>query len=328
LVKNMKPLSTFLVLLLFSLLTACASYADAPSSTPRAIPSATFLSPFAITAQSAQVDSQNTIAAGQAISSDIGLTLTSLAVQQVEVEMALTQAAFTQQIQAQQTATAQVNTVTAQAAIVAASNAQSTATHQAIASATAWPQTATPLAATEIAIIAKAADTERRLYWATFVSPFLLFLSAIVLIAIIVGVVAAFRRLLPVWELRARTIISPDGETITYLPASSEIKALMPGRSFGAALHSGKDETTVSGIASDPALQDRVVARNQAIRLTASLTPGRTPQQVQRLLNAGNPPEEKETPVFRILDPTERPPLLDGDTLDILEGKWSEDHDS
>ena len=324
----MKTPSVFLILLLPVLLTACASYADTPSSTPRVIPSATLLSPFAITAQSAQVDTQNTITAGQAISSDIELTLTAISVQQIQIDMGLTQAAFTQQAQAHQTEIARINTATAQAEIVAIANAQSTATHQAIASATAWPQTATPLAATQIAIIAEAADTERRRYWATYVSPFLLFLGAVALVSIIVGIIVAFRRLLPVWELRARTIISPDGETITYLPASEEIKALMPGRSFGAALHSGKDETTVSGIASDPALQDRVLARNQAIRLTASLTPGRTPQQVQRLLNAGNPPEEKEAPVFRILDPTERPPLLNGDTLDILEGKWSEDHDS
>ena len=323
--KNILPL---LILLPFVLLASCASYADAPMSTPRAIPSATLLVPFDPTAQAAQVDAQNTITAGQAISSDIALTLTAISVQQLQVDMALTQAAFTQQIQAQQTTTAQANNATAQAAMVSTANAQSTATHQAISSATAWPQTATPLAATEIAIIAEATETERRLYWATFVSPFLLFLSAIVLIAIIVGVALTFRRLLPVWELRARTIVSPDGETITYLPASSEIKALMPGRSFGAALHSGKDETTVSGIAPDPVLQDRVVARNQAIRLTASLPPGRTSQQAERLLNAGKAPEEKETPVFRILDPAEHPPLLDGDTLDILEGKWSEDHDS
>ncbi|MBT6811091.1 MAG: hypothetical protein HOA53_00380 [Anaerolineae bacterium] len=301
----MKPTSHFLVLVHLILLTACASYADAPLSTPRAIPSATLLSPFDATAQVAQLDAQNTITAGQAISSDIGLTLSSLAVQQIEVDMALTQAAFTQQIQAQQTTTAQANNATAQAMMASTSAAESTATHQAIVSATAWPQTATPLAATEIAIIAEAANVERRLYWATFISPFLLFLSAIVLIAIIVGVVVAFRRLLPVWELRARTIISPDGETITYLPTSSEIKALMPGRSFGAALHSGKDETTISGVAPDPVLQDRVVARNQAARLMASLPPGRTPQEAQRLLT---PPKDEsltqasDMPVIEVID--------------------------
>ena len=323
----MKPISIPLILLPLIFLTACASYADPPLSPPRAIPSATLLSPFAVTAQSAQVDAQNTITAGQAISSDIELTLTAISVQQVQINMGLTQAAFTQQAQAQHTQTAHINTVTAQAESAAIANAQSTATHQAIASATAWPQTATPLAATEIAIIAEATETERRLYWSRYVSPFLLFLGAAILLSIITGAIIAFRRLLPVWELRARTIISPDGETITYLPVSSEIKALIPGRSFGAALHSGKDETTVSGIASDPVLQDRVVARNQAIRLTASLPPGKTPQQAHRLLDTGNHQEEKEVPAFRILAPTERPPLLDGDTLDILEGKWRETDD-
>ncbi len=326
--KTMKSPYFFLILSPLILLTACASYADTPSSTPRASPSATLLSPFDVTAQSAQVDAQSTITSGQAIASNLNLTATAIGLQQLQNNMALTQAAFTQQAQTHQTEIARINTATAQAESAAIANAQSTATHQAIASATAWPQTATPLAATEIAIIAEATETERRLYWSRYVSPFLLLLGAIVLVAMIVGVIIAFRRLLPVWELRLRMTTSPDGETITYLPASEEIKALMPGRSFGAALHSGKDETTVSGIAPDLALQDRVVARNQAIRLTASLPPGRTTQQAQRLLNAGNPSEEKEAPVFRILQPTERPPLLDGDTLDILEGKWSENHDN
>ena len=286
------------------LLSSCVSYANgAPTlASPRSIPSATLLSPFDITAQSAQVNAQNTITSGQAIASNLNLTATAIGLQQLQNNMALTQAAFTQQAQAHQTATARINTATAQAAIVVTVNAQSTATHQAIASATAWPQTATPLAATEIAIIAEAADTERRLYWATFVSPFLLFLSAIVLIAIIVGAIVAFRRLLPVWELRARTIISPDGETITYLPASEEIKTLMPGRSFGAALHSGKDETIVSGVASDPILQDRVVARNQAARLMASLPPGRTPQEAQRLLAPPKDESSNNLPIIEVID--------------------------
>ncbi|MGP8330137.1 MAG: hypothetical protein ACT6FF_07455 [Methanosarcinaceae archaeon] len=323
----MKSTYFFLILSLLILLTACASYEDAPSLTPLATPSPIFLSPFDITAQAAQVDAQSTITFGQAIASNLNLTATAIGLQQLQNNMALTQAAFTQQAQAQHTQTAQADCATEQAAIVSTSDAQSTATHQAIASATAWPQTATPLAATEIAIIAEATETERRLYWSRYVSPFLLFIGAIVLIAMIVGAMIAFRRLLPVWELRLRMTTSPDGEIITYLPAGEEIKALMPGRSFGSALHSGKDETTVSGIASDPVLQDRVVARNQAIRLTASLPPGRTTQQAQRLLNVGNPSEEKETPVFRILASTERPPLLDGDTLDILEGKWSETDD-
>ncbi|MBT7189422.1 MAG: hypothetical protein HN916_04455, partial [Anaerolineae bacterium] len=175
-------MKNLLILIPCVLLASCASYAEASMSTPRAIPSATLLVPFDPTAQAAQVDAQNTITAGQAISSDIELTLTAISVQQLQVDMALTQAAFTQQIQVQQTTTAQANHATAQAAMVFTANAQSTATHQAIASATAWPQTATPLAATEIAIIAEATETERKLYWATFVSPFLLFLSAIVLI--------------------------------------------------------------------------------------------------------------------------------------------------
>jgi len=237
----MKRNIALLFVFLLTLLSSCASYADENSPLATPLPSPTLFSPFNATAQSAQVDAQNTITSGQAIASNLNLTATVIGFQQLQNSIALTQAFYTQEIQAQRTLTAQSNTATAQSAVDATAEAHLIATSQAIASATAWPQTATPLAATEIAIIAEATDTKRKLYWSRFISPFLLFFGAIVLVSIIIAVIIVFRRLIPVWELRARTIISPDGETITYLPASQEIKALMPGRSFGAALHSGKD---------------------------------------------------------------------------------------
>ena len=292
-------------LFLLTLLSSCASYADAPNPLATPHSSATLFSPFNATAQSAQVNAQNTIVSGQAIASNLNLTATAIGFQQLQNSIALTQAGYTQEIQVQRTLTAQSNTATAQSAMDATMAAQFTATSQAIASATAWPQTATPLAATEIAIIAEATDTERKLYWSRYISPFLLFFGAVVLVSIITAVIIIFRRLVPVWELRARTMISPDGETITYLPASEEIKALMPGRSFGSAMYSGKDETVISGIAPNLGLQDRVVARNQAIRLTASLPPGRTPQQVQRILappQDGDAAQSQDLPLIEVVD--------------------------
>jgi hypothetical protein len=319
--------------LLFAiLLSACAS---SSLSTPRAISSATLLAPFALTPQHAQANSQATIAAGQAVRSDLDITATALSLQGIqanlratEISSQITQAAATSETFIRQTEASSNTTATAEVAIAATHAANMAFTQSAAETATAWPQTATPLAATQISIVAEANNTERRAYWNQFIVPFKTLFFGILLVLLLLGAFYFYRRFLPVWELRLRTIVSPDGETITYLPAGEEIKALLPGRSFGSALHSGKDETIVSGVASDLTMQDRVVARNQAIRLTASLPPGKTPQQAQRLLNAGSPAEEKETPVFRILQPTERPPLLDGDTLDILEGKWSEDHDN
>ena len=333
--KTMKSPYFFLILSLLVFLTACASYADVPSHTPHAIPSATLLSPFILTPQHAQANAQSTIAAGQAVRSDLDITATALSLQGIqanqratEVAIQITHAAATSDVFVQQTEIASQTTATAQAAIDRANAINMASTQFAAQTATTWPQTATPLAATQSAIVLETKNAERRAYWSQFVIPFWIFSGAVILVIVITGIVYAYRRLLRILEWRLSTVSSPDGETIMLLPAEEKIKALMPGRSFGAALHSGKDETTVSGIAPDLALQDRVVARNQAIRLTASLPPGRTPQQAQQLLNIGNSSEEKGKPVFRILAPTERPPLLDGDTLDILEGKWSETHDN
>ena len=327
----MKSTYFFLILLPLILLTACASYTDTPSSTPRAIPSATLLSPFILTPQHAQANAQSTIAAGEAVRSDLDITATALSLQEIqanqratEVSIQVAQAAATSQALMRQTEVSAQATATTKAETDATHAANIASTQFAAETATTWPQTATPLAATQSAIVLETKNAERHAYWSQFVIPFWIFSGAVILVIIIAGIVYAYRRLLRILEWRLSTVSSPDGETIMLLPAEEEVKALLPGRSFGAALHSGKDATIVSGVAPDLTLQDRVVARNQAIRLTASLPPGRTPKQAHRLLDTGNPPVEKEAPAFRILAPTERPPLLDGDTLDILEGKWSE----
>ncbi len=303
-----------LAFLLTILVSSCASYVDgAPSlSTPRTIPSATLLSPFILTPQHAQANAQSTIAAGQAVRSDLDITATALALQGLqanlratEVSSRITQAAATENAFIRQTRVASNTTATSQAASGATNAANIALTQSAIETATAWPQTATPLAATQLAIVSEATNMEHRAYWNQFIVPFKMLFFGSILVLLLVGFFYFYRRFLPVLELRLRTIVSPDGETITYLPSSSEIKVLMPGRSFGAALHSGKDETIVSGVAPDLALQDRVVARNQAARLMASLPPGRTPQEAQRLLS---PSENSQTaqsnnlPTIEVID--------------------------
>ncbi len=287
-------------------------------------------------------DAQSTLAAGEE-------ELRSLAIQSTKLALDLTQAAATEAaflqetVQAQNaTATAQVEEHTAtQQVIQATATAQelqtltaaqtqaahATHTTQIELTATAWPQTATPLAATQAAVVAAAIQTERRLYWSQYVVPFWVFIGAVVLVLLVVAIGYAFKRLLPVLELRARTIISPDGEMITFLPASNEIKAILPGRSAGPALHSHYEQSRVSGLAPDLSLQDRTLERHQATRLAATLPPGRSRRAAQGLLTANTPiltTEEEHPAPFLVVQSGERPPLLDSETLDILEGQWRE----
>jgi len=307
-------LNIILTLFFAILVSSCTSHVDGPPSLsiPRAIPSATLLSSFVLTPQHAQANAQSTIAAGQAVRSDLDITATALALQGLQanqratkVSSQITQAAATENAFIRQTEVASNTTATSKVAIGAINAAIVELTQSAAETATTWPQTATPLAATQLAIISEAANTERRAYWNQFIVPFRMLFFGTILVLLLVGFFYFYRRFLPVLELRLRTIVSPDGETITYLPAREEIKALIPGRSFGAAMHSRKEETIISGVASDPVLQDRVVARNQAARLMASLPPCRTPQEAQHLLS---PPENGQTtqtnnlPTIEVLD--------------------------
>ncbi|MBL7162103.1 MAG: hypothetical protein ISS57_05820 [Anaerolineales bacterium] len=299
--------------------------------------------------QSAYTASQATLAAGQVQAQELANQSTVLAIELIQA--AATSTSFFQETaharQVSATAQAQASTetqsthnitataqeaatlwgITQTAAVEQTQAVQATQTAQAIQTATTWPQTATPLAATQAAIVAETIATERRSYWSQYVIPFWVFIGAVVLVLILVATGYTFKRLLPVWELRARTIISPDGEVITYLPAHNNIKAILPGRAFGPALHSQRDQSQVSGLAPDLSLQDRALERHQATRLAASLPPRRSTRSVQRLLNTStHTPGERPTP-YHVLQSGERPPLLDSDTLEILEGQWREIHD-
>jgi len=295
------------------------------------------------------VAAQSTLAAGQAEAQNLNNQSTAVALNLTQA--AATEASFVRQTQwaDQATSTARAIQATEQQAAINATatviqqaylyavtqtvaieqtqSVQATQTVHAIQTATAWPQTATPQEATQIAIVAAAIATERRSYWSQYVIPFWVFIGAVVLILILLAAGYTFKRLLPALELRARTIISPDGEVITFLPAHNEIKAILPGRAVGPALHSERGQSQVSGLAPDMNLQDRTLARHQATRMTSILPPGRSQRHAQRILNTNLYPTGENTAAFHILQRGERPPMMDAETLEILEGQWREIHD-
>ena len=89
------------------------------------------------------------------------------------------------------------------------------ATHIALAKATqaAYSLTATPQAAIQADIVRTRNEAERRAWWGDFVvNPLKVILITLVIVLLIVGGVLAYRRLMPVLELRLRTIISRDND--------------------------------------------------------------------------------------------------------------------
>jgi len=84
---------------------------------------------------------------------------------------------------------------------------QTTHTAQANATLTAYSLTATPWAAIQADIVRTRNEAERRALWGEFVvTPLKVILVALVVILLIVGGVMAYLRLMPVLELRLRTI--------------------------------------------------------------------------------------------------------------------------
>lgn len=222
---------------------------------------------------------QATLAAGQVQLMDLAARSTQvfLDIQSAEA----TDAAFTRSTQAvnewQATATKQF--VDAEATAVARAEAtqaaHATATVQMAATQTIWPMTATPLSATQAALVLQAAETEKRAYWDQFVIPLrvilptVLFMVAIILL--IIGGVSLYRRMAPVWEMRSRTIFTPSGEIISIIPRESDVNLIMPGRSLGPVLENRPEGVRLDGLAEDPQLQDRVTARHQAVLLARAL---------------------------------------------------------
>ena len=234
---------------------------------------------------------QATLAAGQAQAQN-------LAIQSTQVSLNMTQAAATDTYFLRQTERAQHESATAQSQRATASQqahlqglthtaeieqtqaAQATNTAYAIQTATAWPQTATPLAATQQAIIAQAEAAARRAHWEQVLIPlrviFLSLLGFVILVLLVLGGVRAYRRLLPALELRLGTI--PRGPHDAPLLLLNNL-IIDPDRNFGPALHLGKGNAETTGLAPTPQLQERLVARDQAVDLARSQGPGRSRRQ-------------------------------------------------
>jgi hypothetical protein len=91
-------------------------------------------------------------------------------------------------------------------------------TAQANATRTAYSLTATPWAAIQAAIVRTRKEAERQALWEEFVvTPLKVILSTVVVLLLIVGGVLAYRRLMPVLELRLRTITRGNGNDRSLL---------------------------------------------------------------------------------------------------------------
>lgn len=151
--------------------------------------------------------------------------LMELSIQETEVSLNMAQAAATQKFIIEQTqmvwnATAAVQSSNATAAYSANIRnitqtaqaqamlyAQATHTAHANATLTAYSLTATPWAAIQADIVRTRDESNRRAWWGEFVvTPLKVILITLVVLLFIVGAVMAYRRLIPVLELRLRTI--------------------------------------------------------------------------------------------------------------------------
>jgi hypothetical protein len=134
-----------------------------------------------------------------------------LAYQATAVSLNMAQAAATQQFITEHTQMAWNATATAQSQAATATYSayilNVTHTAQVHATQTAYSLTATPWAAIQEDIVRTRNEAERRAWWGDFVvTPLKVILSTLVVLLLIVGGVMAYRRLMPVLELRLRTI--------------------------------------------------------------------------------------------------------------------------
>jgi hypothetical protein len=290
--------------------TACA-----PNSTP--LPSTS------VYVQPDQKAAQATLAAGQAQAQD-------LAIQSTQVALNMTQAAATETYFLRQTERAEQKSATAQsqqatasqeahlqglthtAAVEQTQAAQATNTAYAIHTATAWPQTATPLAATQQVIIAQAEAAERRAHWEQILIPlkviFLSLLGFVTLVLLVLGGVRAYRRLLPALELRLGTIQRGPHDAPLLLLNNLIID---PDRNFGPALHLGQEGAQTTGLAPTPQLQERLVARDQMVDLARSQS-GRSQRQgsIQETIETITPKPVSDVQI-EIVEPDQVQPWLD-----------------
>ena len=175
---------------------------------------------------------------------------------------------FTQR-QTEMSATAQA----AQALETARSEAATSTTYASqLATQTAYPPAATTTAAHLNAIARSEREAEIRARWEAILIPiralFWPVFWGVVLVLVIVGVVLSYKRLMPVLELRLRTI--PRGEHGAPLVFFPDL-AVDLNRLFGPALTLGKGEVQSTGHAPTPDIQARITSQAQAVELVRAL---------------------------------------------------------
>lgn len=229
---------------------------------------------------------------------------------------------------ARETETARMATVHAQA-VQATQQAQATSTQGAIYAAqtqTAFPPTAEARRATATAVQAAMIREERRLFWEQFTTPVWVLCPGIAA-AVLAGIILLglfklwpqIRGLVQAMEMRARTIVTPDGEIVGYLPDGYQARVIQPKRNFGAALNITADGVEVSALAPDLDMQNQTVARHQA-SILADHMPRGSQKATQKLI--GTP--RSGAPQVRVINnPNELPPgVVTPDVLKALEAKW------
>jgi hypothetical protein len=266
----------------------------------------------------------------------------NLAIQSTMVALNLSQAAATETHFLQQTARAQQETATAlaqeatvtqaahnatatasqqaylqgqtqTAAVVQAQAAQATQTANAAHTATTWPQTATPLAATQQVIVAQAEAAQRRAQWEQILIPLQVIafstLGFAILVLFVLGFVKAYQRLLPALEIRLRTFRrGPHDAPLVFL----DNLIIDPDRNFGPALHINHTGVQTAGLAPTPQLQERLVARDQAVDLARTQRMTTSRQRLSSLEPFVNINPEPASPVqIEIIEPQEVKPWLD-----------------
>ncbi|MFQ5615107.1 MAG: hypothetical protein ACE5GO_01405 [Anaerolineales bacterium] len=150
-----------------------------------------------------------------------------------------------------------------------------TATAQAQATQTAWPLIATPLAATQNAVVRADREGEMQSYWNEYVIPARVILpTALVFIIIVLLIVAAvmlYPRLsssLEALEMLLRTHKNRDGAVDTIvIHGDQNVRTVSPQRALGHATRNTPAGVLVDRTPDGAAWQDGVISREQMIRL-------------------------------------------------------------
>lgn len=161
----------------------------------------------------------------------------------------------------------------------AAATAQvQTATAQIQGTQTAWPLTATPLAATQNAVVRADRESELQAYWSEYVIPARVVLPTalvfIVLVLLILGAVLLYPRLtttLEALEMRLRTWRDERGEETVIIHGKQDVRLLRPGRAHGHALRNTPAGVLVDRTPDGPQWQAGVISNEQMIRLVQAM---------------------------------------------------------